>query len=93
MLIQKQVKSKSQTPLLIVLGLVMAVTGVVFYRTFVSEPSIEGGVTAQLPRAAVSSNFDTSVLEDVRLQSLRTYGSPDVQVTDRGRNANPFLAF
>lgn len=63
------------------------------YRTYVSEPVIESGVDVQVPRSAVSSSFDTSVLDDVRLKSLRTYGDPDVQVADRGRKPNPFLAF
>lgn len=93
MLIQTQTKSKSRLPLLIILGLLFIVTGVVAYRTYFTEPDLGPVGEVQAPTAAISTQFDVSVLSDARLRSLRTYGPAEVQVADRGRKANPFQAF
>ena len=93
MLIQKQTKSKSRTPLLIVLGLVFVVTIVVAFRTYFSEPDLGPAGEVQAPSSTISTQFDTSILQDSRLRSLRTFGAADVQVVERGRKANPFQAF
>lgn len=94
MLIQKQTKSKSRLPLLILLGVVFAITIFVGYRTYFSTPDIASTSGVQLPASAtINTQFDTSVLQDARLRALRTYGAPEVQVVERGRKANPFEAF
>ena len=92
MLIQTQTKSKSRLPLLIVLGILMVVTIVVAYRTYFGGVGVEITNDLTVPQASISTNFDDSVLKDVRVKGLKQYGPADVQVSDRGRS-DPFVAF
>lgn len=93
MLVQTQKKSKSQTPLLIVLGIIFIITGIVVFRVYFTSPDIDVVGDVQLPTAAVTTTFDTSVLQDVRFTGLRQYGAATVDVVDRGRKPDPFQAF
>jgi len=93
MLIQTQKKSKTQTPLIILLILVGGVTAVVAYRTYFGGSDIDINADIAVPTAAISPTFETKILEDVRVQGLRQNGVPEVLVSDRGRKPDPFAAF
>ncbi len=93
MLIQTQKKSKTQTPLIVLLLLVGGVTAVVAYRTYFGGTDIDINADIAIPTATISPTFDTKVLEDVRVRGLRQNGAPEVLVNDRGRKPDPFAAF
>lgn len=94
MLVQTQTKSKSRLPLLIVLGLVFAVTAVVIYRTYFGQTDIDlSPPELTVNGAGFATTFDTDVLEDVRVKGLQMHGNAEVQVQERGRKPNPFQPF
>lgn len=94
MLVQTQTKSKARLPLLIVLGALFLATGILLYRTYFVQTDIElTNADLVLPASAFQTTFDTDILEDVRIKGLRMHGSAEVQVQERGRNADPFQAF
>ena len=94
MLIQTQAKSKSRTPLLIVLGLLVVITIIVAYRA--SSGGSSGEIAApdmQVPIGTIITTYSTDILNDVRIKGLKHFGAADVQVAERGRRPDPFAAF
>ncbi len=92
MLIQTQTKSKSRLPLLIILGILGVITIVVAFRAYSGGGDITPVADLQVA-PSISTNFDTTVLNDVRIKGLKQYGPSEVQVAERGRRPDPFVAF
>jgi hypothetical protein len=90
MLVQVNQPSSGRLWKLLAVGGVLLLIGLGVYWWTSSSEDVDLGAPASA--SAFSTTFDTSVLNDVRFKGLVAHGS-DVQVSERGRNADPFHAF
>ncbi len=51
------------------------------------------GATTLVPSGKIDTSFKTDIFEDSRIKNFKQYGPATVQVNERGRKADPFLAF
>ncbi|MBI4122115.1 MAG: hypothetical protein HY461_02180 [Parcubacteria group bacterium] len=94
MLIQTKTTSKLRLPLLVVLGILAMATIYILVRTYASSPDADLTAPSLVPAVAgFKTNFQTKVLDDVRLKGLRMHGPAEVQVQERGQKADPFQPF
>ena len=80
---------------MIILLLAVIATVVLVYLGFVRQPAppTVGVNGAQLGISRIQSSFNINILNDRRLQNLVQYGPRNVEVIQRGRNADPFQPF
>lgn len=97
MMIKKQTSPKKNLLLGAVAGAILLATLVFLYFTILREPAADlngAGALGQLaPIRKIDVNFQTELFEDPRIEGLKQYGPETVEVTERGRKADPFEAF
>jgi hypothetical protein len=95
MIAKKKASKKKNIIIGSVAGASILLAGFFLYITFFSEPDIDLGElnAGAFGGGSIQTNFQTELLDDPRVESLRQYGTSEVQVQFRGRKVDPFLPF